>query len=219
MGMIRNLSTFDGAPLGSPDRSRGGAIRRVGCFVVAALPLAAAPGVAGEATDLFTLYAETAPGGAYGGSGWMTAPRGLDASGPVLSIEVGRSLGDAWGGSALGGWRLSSGRVIATALGGVEIGRSVRPKASADLWWDDAGWMATARAQATPAAAAWRVATGWKPMESLPWLGPELSSVGDGLRIGAHATGVGLPGGFEARTSAGWSAEGGYAEISLWRRF
>lgn len=40
-----------------------------------------------------------------------------------------------------------------------------------------------------------------------------------GLRLGEHATGVALPGGFEARVSAGWSAGGAYGKLSLWRRF
>jgi hypothetical protein len=183
------------------------------------LLLSAPPATAGEATGLLFLSAEAPPGGGYGGIGWMAAPLGLDRSGPVLSVEAGRSLAGRWGMSAMAGWRLSRGRVTATVLGGAEVGGSARPKASADVWWDDAGWMATARAQATPDYLSWRAAAGLRPAEGMPWIGPELSSTGGGLRLGAHATGVALPGGFEARVSAGWSAGGAYGELSLWRRF
>lgn len=189
---------------------------RPSTLAAALLLLSAPPATAGEATGLLFLSAEAPPGGGYGGIGWMAAPLGLDRSGPVWSVEAGRSLARGWGMSAMAGWRLSRGRVTATVLGGAEVGGSARAKASADVWWDDAGWMAQARLQATPDYAAWRLAAGWRPSDGMPWVGPE---VGDGLRVGAHATGIRLGLGVEARASAGWQGRGAYGELSLWRRF
>lgn len=171
------------------------------------------------ATSLLFLSLEGARDAGYAGAGWMEAPRGLASSGPVFLVELGIGEGSQSRGTAMAGWRFSSGRTVATLLGGIEAGTRMRPKASADLWWDDAGWMATARSEATPDNASWRAAGGWRSEEKLPWIGPEISYKNDGLRLGAHATGLQLPGSFEARASSGWAGGDAYGELSLWRRF
>ncbi len=170
-------------------------------------------------TGLLFLSLEGAQNSRYGGIGWMEAPRGLDNSGPILLVELGAAQGWRSHGAAMAGWRHASGRTTTTLLGGVEFSAKLRPTASAGIWWDDAGWMATTRAEATTDDASWRGAVGWRSVETLPWAGPEVSYKDDEFRFGAHATGIKLPVGFEARTSTGWSAGNVYGELSVWRRF
>ncbi|MGI6247041.1 MAG: hypothetical protein ACOYJQ_14935 [Pseudochelatococcus sp.] len=213
---MRNRDAAEG------DAAEGlGFARRMTAFPLAAALLLVVSSARGDdATDLLFLYADETPGGGYGGAGWLHAPGGLDRTGPVFSAEAGRSFEYEARVAAMAGWRLAWGRTITTVLGGLEAGSTIRPVASVDVWLDDAGWMATARAQVTPDYMSWRAAVGWKAGDGLPWFGPELSSTGDErTRFGAHATGVRLPWRFEARASAGWSAGGTYGELSLWRRF
>lgn len=179
----------------------------------------ASTAVADNSTSLLFMSFEGARDARYAGVGWIEAPRGLDNSGPVFLVELG--AGDEWRshGSAMAGWRHISGRTVTTLLGGVEVGSRIRPKASADIWWDDAGWMATARAEATTDHESIRLAAGWRSEQVLPWVGPEVSYKNDEFRFGAHATGIQLPASFEARASSGWSAGNVYGDLSLWRRF
>jgi hypothetical protein len=180
---------------------------------------AATTAFADGANSLLFFSFEGARQNGYAGVGWIEAPAGLDGSGPVFSGEMG--VGDEWRshGSIMAGWRQVYGRATMTLLGGVEIGSQARFKASGDLWWDDAGWMATTRGEWTSDHASWRTAGGWRNTGTWPWIGPEISSKGDGLRLGAHATGITLPGKFESRVSAGWTSGDPYGELSLWRRF
>lgn len=192
-------------------------MRAVPLAICCLLVPASAP--AGDATDLLFFSADLHRGEGYGGAGWMHAPSGLDADGLVFAAEIGRPYGGDPRAAALAGLRFVSGRVIATGLAGIEAGPEVRPVASADLWWDEAGLMASARVQASPAYVSARAAFGWRPLESWPWLGPEFGWADQAPRLGLHATGLRLPYGFEARTSAGWLPGGAYGEVSLWRRF
>lgn len=155
----------------------------------------------------------------YGGLGWLMAPAGLDRSGPAVSVEIGRSLAREMRVAAVAGWRVTAHRITMTLLGGLEAGRTVRPVASADVWWNERQWMATGRLQATNDYTSWRLAAGYKAADDLPWIGPEISSAGDEPRFGAHVTAIRLPGGVEARVSAGWSYRDRFGELSLWRRF
>ena len=174
---------------------------------------------ADSATGLLFISLEGSHESRYGGVGWMEAPRGLDTSGPVFLVELGIAQNSRSHGATMAGWRHASGRITTTLLGGIEFGSKVRPKASADIWWDDGGWMATTRGEATSDDASWRGAVGWRGVETLPWVGPEVGYKDDEFRFGAHATGIKLPVSFEARASTGWSAGHAYGELSLWRRF
>lgn len=171
-----------------------------------------------QAADLIFASAEGKPKGeAYAGLGWMSLPD--VKAGAVLSFEMGASQ-DGARMAVQGGWRLSMGRMIATVLGGVEqSGLTVGAVGSADLWWDKGGWMATARMQSGTDYTSWRTAFGNRLAGEGPFVGPELSSTGEGVRLGMHATGLHVFGGIEARASAGTSLRGDYAELSLWRSF
>lgn len=186
------------------------------CLVCTVLPAAA------EDHDL--LYFSAAPD--YLGAGWMHARRSLDRSGTVFAVEVGSSMQGTPRAALAAGWRLVEGRLVATFMAGLEAGMAVgeagvvmRPLAAVDLWWDAADWMASTRVKATPDYTDWRVAAGFRPAQGYPWFGPELSSHGGPMRIGFHATGFNLPGGAQARLSAGYCDDGVFGELSLWRRF
>ena len=179
-------------------------------------------------TDLLYFSGELMSARSYGGVGWLHAASGLDFSGPVYSAELGRpEIGMGYG-QAAAGWRFVQSGVWLTLLAGVEVdplnAPALAPLASADLWWEPAkGWMTTAQIQATPQYVSWRAAVGLKPLESWPWIGPEVGSSAGEPQVGVHATGLRLPNGFEARVSAGvawWRGRAGpYGELSLWRRF
>ncbi|MBB3810011.1 hypothetical protein FHS81_002099 [Pseudochelatococcus contaminans] len=188
-------------------------------LAIAAIWFDAPPVRAGDARHLMYASVDATADGGYGGIGWMMAPNGLDHSGPVFSAETGRSLTPENRAAAMAGWRVSTHKTIVTLLGGFEAATTLRPVASADVWWDNAGWMATGRVQATTDYASWRIAIGRKASERLPWIGPEVSSAGEESRFGAHVTAIRLPAGVEARASAGWSKRGAFGELSLWRRF
>lgn len=136
-----------------------------------------------------------------------------------MSVEIGRSLAREMRVAAIAGWRLSANRMTVTVLGGFEAGKTLRLVASADMWWNEAEWMATARVQATRDYTSWRLAAGYKAADNLPWIGPEISSAGEEPRFGAHITAIRLPAGVEARISAGLSNKDMFGELSLWRRF
>lgn len=172
-----------------------------------------------DSTHLLFASADASSEAGYGGVGWLMAPGGLDRSGPVVSVEFGRSLARELRVAAVVGWRVSAHRITATLLGGFEAGTNIRPVASADVWWDDAEWMAAGRFQATNDYTSWRLATGFRGADDLPWIGPEISSAGEEPRFGAHLTAIKLPAGMEARISTGWSRRDVFGELSLWRRF
>lgn len=187
--------------------------------------LLAAPASGQEAGRLLYLSAEQTEESRYGGIGWMGAPRGLDASGPVYALEAGRSFPDQDRIGLMAGWRWLHGRLYATAMAGVEAADGAYPAASLDLWWDRDGWMASARSQINHGSDSGRISAGRRFRDGGPWFGPEASANWQGERIGLHATGIGLPMGFQARVSAGGTVReranhgGGFVEISLWRRF
>jgi hypothetical protein len=179
-------------------------------------------------TDLLFFSGDLMSARSYGGVGWLHAASGLDFSGPVFSAELGRPELSLGYGQAAAGWRIVQSGVWITLLGGVEYDPQyappIRPLASGDLWWEPArGWMTTAQVQATPEYVSWRVAVGLKPADNWPWIGPEAGSNAGEPRVGVHATGLRLIGGFEARVSAGvswWCGRAGpYGELSVWRRF
>jgi hypothetical protein len=183
---------------------------------------------ADDATDLLYFSSDLMTARSYGGIGWLHAASGLDFSGPVLSAEIGQPEYSLGYGQATVGWRLVGFGAYFTLLGGVELdpqyAPGVNPLVSADLWWEPAeGWMAAVQAQATPAYVSWRAAIGLRPAATWPWIGPEAGSDAGEPRVGLHATGLRLGGGFEARVSAGvawWRGRvGPYGELSLWRRF
>jgi hypothetical protein len=180
------------------------------------------------ATDLLFFSGDLMSERSYGGVGWLHAASGLDFSGPVFSVELGRPELSLGYGQAAAGWRFVNSGVWVTLLAGVEVDPDnapvLSPLASADLWWEPAkGWMTAAQIQATPDYVSWRVAVGLKPVDNWPWIGPEAGSNAGEPRVGLHATGLRLTGGFEARVSAGVSWWGGrpgpYGELSVWRRF
>ena len=194
--------------------------------VLSSVALAAAH--ADGAADLVFFSGDLMSGRNYGGVGWLHATSGLDSSGPVLAAELGSDPLGWSDGQATAGWRLAENHAWITFLAGVEIdprnAPAFHPLAVADLWWEPApAWMVAAQIQATPAYASWRIAVGLKPQENWPWLGPEAGSNAGEPRVGLHATGLSLPGGVEARVSAGVSwrcgRPGPYGELSVWRRF
>ncbi|MGO8800298.1 MAG: cellulose biosynthesis protein BcsS [Roseiarcus sp.] len=181
-----------------------------------------------DATDLLFFSGDLMTARSYGGVGWLHAASGLDFSGPVFSAELGRPEISLGYGQATAGWRFVQSGVWVTLLAGVELDPEnvpvLSPLASADLWWEPVkGWMTTAQVQATPEYVSWRAAVGLKPADGWPWIGPEAGSNAGEPRVGLHATGLRLPGGFEARVSAGvawWCGRSGpYGELSVWRRF
>jgi hypothetical protein len=203
--------------------------RRGLAFSCVAALLAAVPAARAEGpTDLLFFSADLMSARGYGGAGWLHAASGLDFSGPVFSLEAGRPEIGAGYGQAAAGWRFVQSGVWVTVLAGVEVdpenAPALNPLASADLWWEPAkGWMTSAQVQATPEYVSWRVAVGVKPVESWPWIGPEVGSSAGEPQVGLHATGLRLPDDFEARVSAGvawWCGRAGpYGELSVWRRF
>jgi hypothetical protein len=181
-----------------------------------------------EAKDLLFFSGNLMSGRSFGGVGWLHAASGLDLSGPVFSVELGRQQFNQAYGQATAGWRFSQPGLSFTLVGGAELtpsnGPAVRPLASADLWWEPAkSWMTTAEFQATPAYVSWRLAVGLKSVENWPWIGPEVAATTGELHAGVHATGLRLGNGFEARASTGVSWRcgrvGPYGELSVWRRF
>jgi hypothetical protein len=179
---------------------------------------------ADQATNLLFFSGDLLSGRGYAGGGWMHAFSGLDASGVILSVEGGRPQGVMAYGAAQAGWRFVENGIYLTVMGGFDAEPRLHPLASADLWWEPArGWMAQGHFEASTGWVSWRVATGWRPSETWPWIGPEAGSVAEWPRLGAHATGIKLPGGAEARLSVGASwgqgRAGPYCELSLWRRF
>lgn len=195
-------------------------------WLILLLPLVAAPAFAQDARRLLYLSAEQTEESRYGGAGWMAAPRGLDASGPVWSLEAGRSFPDTSRLGAMTGWRWLRGHLYATGLVGLEAAdRGARPAASLDLWWNAGPWMASARSQLAHGSDSGRLAAGRRFTPSGPWFGPEISANWQGERLGLHATAVPLPFAFQARISAGATVReradhgGGFVELSLWRRF
>jgi hypothetical protein len=181
-----------------------------------------------EAKDLLFFSGDLMSGRSFAGGGWLHAASGLDLSGPVFAVELGRQQFNQAYGQASAGWRFSQPGFSMTFVGGAELAPrdapGVRPLALADLWWEPArGWMTSAQFQTTPAYVSWRVAAGLRPAESWPWIGPEAAASTGELRAGLHATGLRLGGGFEARVSTGvswWRGRGGaYGELGVWRRF
>lgn len=188
---------------------------------------AAAPALADDPPRrLLYLSAEQTEESRYGGAGWMGAPRGLDASGPVWALEAGRSFPDSNRLGAMAGWRWLLGRLYVTTLLGVEaIDQGSHPAATLDLWWDEGAWMATGRSQLMHGSDSARLAVGRRIWADGPWFGPEVSANWQGERLGLHATGLDLPWDFEARVSVGATVRersdhgGGFLELSFWRRF
>jgi len=179
---------------------------------------------ADPATDLLFFSGDLISGRGYAGGGWMHAFSGLDASGVIFSVEGGRPQGVMAYGAGQVGWRFVTNGIYLTFMGGLDAEPRLHPLASADLWWEPAqGWMAQARFEASTEWVSWRAATGWRPSDAWPWIGPEVASSAEWPRVGAHATGLKLPGDAEARVSAGasWGQRraGPYCEVSIWRRF
>lgn len=181
-----------------------------------------------EAADLLFFSSDLMSRRDYAGLGWLHAASGLDLSGPTFAIELGRQQDGFAYGQVSAGWRFVAHGVWVTVTGGVEIepeyAPALRPLASADLWWEPApAWMAAAQFQATPDYVSWRLAVGVRPAENWPWIGPEAGESAAEPRVGLHATGLRLAGGFEARASLGisWQCKqsGRYGELSVWRRF
>jgi hypothetical protein len=196
------------------------------CCVLVALVSERAAG--DEATDLLFFSGDLISGRDYAGAGWLHAVRGLDSSGPVYLLELGRSTWDVADGQAAMGWRIAGNRTWATFLIGGEWAPgdapAIRPSASVDVWCEPVvGWMAAAYLHATPDYLSWRAAVGLKVIQNGPWIGPEAASAAGEPRLGAHATGLPLPAGVEGRLSSGVSWRDGragpYVELSAWRRF
>ena len=188
-------------------------LRRVAfaCNLALVAPINAARG--DEAKDLIFFSGALISGQNFAGLGWLHAASGLDLSGPVFALELGRQqFGQAYGQTSAG-WRLAQPGFAFTLAGGVELAPASapawRPLGSADLWWEPAkGWMTTAFLQATPAYVSWRAAAGVRPAEDWPWIGPEAAASTGELRAGLHATGLRFGGDFEGRVSMG---------VSRWR--
>ncbi|WP_158815182.1 cellulose biosynthesis protein BcsS [Methylocapsa sp. S129] len=205
-------------------------MRRLSSAWVSVFALAASIAVArgDEATNLLFFSGDLMSKRSFAGLGWLHAASGLDLSGPVFAVEIGRQQINLAYGQAAAGWRFSQPGFSLTLLGGAELAPgaapAARPLASADLWWEPAkNWMATAQVQTTPAYVSWRLAAGLKPAENWPWIGPEAAASTGELRAGLHATGLRLGGGFEARVATGisWCGQraGPYGELAVWRRF
>jgi len=182
------------------------------------------PCAADPSTDLLFFSGELISGRSYGGAGWMHAFSGLDASGVIFSVEGGRPQGVTAYGAGQAGWRFVQSGLYVTLMGGLEAEPRLHPLASADLWWElSRSWMVQGRYEAATDWVSWRLAVGWRPSETWPWLGPEAASSAERPRLGLHATGLKLPAGIEARISAGasWDRERAalYCDVSMWRRF
>jgi hypothetical protein len=180
---------------------------------------------AGEANDLLYFCGELISGRQYVGAGWLHAISGLDTNGPIFSIDGGEPQWRQTFAAAQAGWRFAGPGFAATFMGGAEIDPRSSPLASADLWFEPTThWMTQSRFEAASTWTSWRIATGWRPSEIWPWMGPEVAASAAWPRAGLHATGLQLPGGVEARLSIGasWRDDrraGPYGEISAWRRF
>lgn len=171
-----------------------------------------------NAGERHLIYFTLAPD--YVGAGFQRAFSGIDATGPLIGLEVGSSMNGHLRGQVSGGWRLVHGRLVATFAGGLEFGDRLRPLGDVDVWWDRGRLMAKARAKVTEDYVDWRVALGARRLEaSGAWYGPELLSHGGKPRYGVHATGIALPGRVRGRISGGYEGGGVYGEISFWRRF
>jgi hypothetical protein len=180
---------------------------------------------ADDATDLLFFSGELISGRTYAGLGWLHAVSGLDASGFVFSAEGGEPQWRQVFAAGQAGWRFAGPGLAATFMGGLEADPRLHPLASADLWLEPTPhWMVQGRFEAASDWTSWRVATGWRPGENWPWMGPEAAASAAWPRVGLHATGLALPCGVEARVSAGVSwregrRAGPYAEVSAWKRF
>jgi hypothetical protein len=184
----------------------------------------AAAAEAGDATDLLYFDGELVSGRDYAGLGWLHAFSGLDDSGVVFALETGKSQWRQTFTAAQAGWRFAGPGLAATFLAGAASEPRLRPLVSADLWFEPTShWMTRARFEAANWTS-WSLATGWRPDESWPWIGPEIATAAGLPRAGLHLTGVRLLDGIEARLSSGvaWNENGragSYGEISFWRRF
>jgi Cellulose biosynthesis protein BcsS len=207
-----------------------GRMRRLVSAFASALALAASiPAARGEeASDLLFFSGDLMSGRSFAGAGWLHAASGLESSGAVFQAELGDQQSNRGYGQAAAGWRYSQPGLSTTLMGGVEFASrntpAIRPLASGDLWWEPAkNWMANAQIQATPDYVSWRIATGLRPLDNWPWVGPEAAASTGEWRVGVQATGIRLGGGLEVRVSAGVSRSAGrngpYGEIGLWRRF
>ena len=205
-------------------------MRRVGSALAGVFALVASNCAArgDEASDLLFFSSDLISGRSFAGLGWLHAPSGLDASGPISSIALGARQSESTFEQAAAGWRVAGAGFALTLAGGIERGTTnaplFRPLGSADLWWEPTrGWMVSGLAQTTPEYFSWRAAIGWRPSDPWPWIGPELASITGALRSGLHATGLRLGSGFEARLAVGlgWRGpgHGPYGEVAIWRRF
>lgn len=180
---------------------------------------------ADDATDLVYFCGDLIGGRDYLGAGWRHAFSGLDASGLVFSVEGGAPAWRRFFAAGEAGWRFAKPGFALTFMAGGEFDPRPHPLASADLWIEPTPhWMAQANFAAAADWASWRVATGWRPNEQWPWLGPEAAASAGFPRVGLHATGLKLVAAVEARLSIGASWRNGrrpgpYAELSAWRRF
>jgi hypothetical protein len=191
------------------------------CAVLASI--VAAP--ADEATDLLYFCGDLISGRNYAGGGWLHAPSGLDANGFVFSVEGGAPAWRQVFAAGQAGWRFARPGFAATFMAGAELDPRAHPLASADLWFEPSPhWMAQGFFEAATDWVSWRAATGWRPSEEWPWLGPEAAASAGFPRVGLHATGIKLADAVSVRVSTGASWRDGrrigpYAEISAWRRF
>lgn len=180
---------------------------------------------ADEATDLLFFCGDLIAKRNYLGVGWQHTFSGLDSNGAIFSLEGGAPAWRQVFAAGQAGWRFAGPGFAATFMAGAEVDPKLHPIASADLWYEPTPHVMTqARLAAATDWISWRVATGWRPNDAWPWLGPEAAASAGFPRVGLHATGVKLPGSIEARISAGvsWREDrraGPYVEISAWRRF
>lgn len=189
-------------------------------FSLLALALLPAATAAAEPRSLAYLSAERSAGSTYGGLGLMGTLYGLDTSGPVGTVEIGRPDDGGTRFAIAGGWRFVGHGAYFTALAGVEEKDGTNPLGALDFWWDNWSWMTSFRGQwVKESDRNLRAATGFRLGDSGPWFGPEVSDTWQGSRVGLHATGIPLPLSAESRLSAGHGKEGNYVELSLWRRF
>ncbi|GEM_PF-2629815 len=180
---------------------------------------------ADEATDLLYFCGDLISGRHYAGLGWRHAFSGLDADGFIVSLEGGAPAWRQVFAAGQAGWRFAGPGFAATFMAGAAADPRVRPLASADFWYEPTPFLMTQGfVEMAPDWVSWRAAAGWRPNAQWPWLGPEAAGSAGFPRVGAHATGVRLAQGVEARVSTGLSWRDGrragpYVEISAWRRF
>lgn len=199
-------------------------MRRLVLFACASIAFVS-PARADEATDLLFFCGDLIAKRNYLGGGWQHAFSGLDNNGAIFSLEAGAPAWRQVFAAGQAGWRFAGPGFAATFMAGAELDPRLHPIASADLWYEPTPHVMTqARFAAATDWTSWRVAIGWRPNDAWPWLGPEAAASASFPRVGLHATGFKLPGGIEARLSAGvsWKDErdpGPYVELIAWRRF